>query len=1668
MPKWSAHVDAAAKAAYAEEYPEGPTAATEAALSSCAGGAARTFLCGPFAALARDCSRLSPGYHWRTALRELLETNPSSAAAASSASDSLLRWQDQFGALVQRTCLELLSSGRLTDDAKDPEAAPSLVAPGTWLHDGVVFRRVEMAELASFRLAQRALEAAAACCAPHICVVPLTLCHVMGHCVAAAPLPPLEAGDVPCTGLGDEAAQSALRGLATCLSVPFSALRDAVTVRYGADGVLWVLDASGITPLLPPGIRASEGTDDDTAAAATTAAPAKPFPVALRVSALSRMRGDDAFVDSLRPVATWASWPAPAPAAAAQPRLPPLRARRGLELLLGVADEQLSADAAAAVLPRALQSFRGELGGTVCGMNSSRALPPPPPPAVLSPQSAPSPPPAAGQGGDDGVRAAQWSLGPGLRRALCDLLVASGADPAAVGQGRTLATFEDVLCERRAAVAAAAADPKADPAWPSAGLLLRRSGLPIRFCGKLWNAVLRVRDCAPEDEALQAVCERALAVLATEMVARGFKRWLRSHWLGCGSEGECCEEADRLFSNLLRNDKRRRSIEAANFFSRELLPLVASAELFGEVHEKHMILLRCDRHRVYFAVCSACGVHVQAGKAIAVHPFVRSFRLPHHVLGGPAAGQEETLQQLRGILASPSRGSPFERWPVALAVARLTATLPAEGARSGADAAVSVARKFEEAIKQYQLQQKGDAGEVVAATHFAAQLAWDMHSDAQRSAGDYTGLLDIQRAVWHTPAIGQPWRSQRHGANPGPLTSWIHAVTVMNATMYKYHSHVDADGLLQEPPADAAAALLRIKDAVSTSGVDPVHEHAPEAFALFGLGQIRSEEPGAELEAIEYFEKFKVLWGSVMGDMDQQVGICFDHIGRLRNSLGDRSAAERDLVRALNIFRAELGPSSARTASSMNNLAFLFFFSDDDTTRRRALPLFMESLDIARTASGEVSAEVATLLNNIGSVYFQVNEWRNAESTFQKSLEVSKALRPPDLESAALCEQHIRICRKRMQQHAARLLARVARGALGRSMLRKRFAAAQRDRDAAAKRASAARAAAAAAERDESAARGELVHQQLVARSELTDQRDSAVTAKRAEAQSRGAAERERVLAGEGEARAALAAEEAAARSGAAASAESGRAAATRAATDRDAAEKAAAEKAAAEKAAADRAAADKEAADRAAAERAAADKAAADAAAERAARREEAAKAFDEAERQRAERAEKRKAALVEIERKAAQELQEPEAAARKGVAESEADGRRGLELQSRADNDTATAMQRAALEDAASVMHQSVESEEARQRTRLVESRSALVAAQEALTEEGPGRAAVRADERIARGELADAGVRGRQLAQEQMRATARQALQNQALAGAGELITAEDTARAQVAAQMAEEARERGATPPQKQRGGSPRYWIDQHINIDHDATDPEQEQELLKRLRAVQARLRISRSDSPAEDPVGAPDAAAAAVSDALVVLAAERAAVTGGCAVAATLGGRRNSTPLPPLRRNSAEPTGLPPARPRGNSIRSDGLSDKPRDKRQDTRVWADVHRVSMKLERRLRKDLEAATSHQAPALRVRLDNVRRVIEVCRNIDPSLTDDVRHRTPSVDLLAMPGLHSRRAWATPPRRRSSTGSPALAAPRRRTNSLGEMPVMPHPPLQPRSGRRSSAASRLTPIR
>ena len=152
-------------------------------------------------------------------------------------------------------------------------------------------------------------------------------------------------------------------------------------------------------------------------------------------------------------------------------------------------------------------------------------------------------------------------------------------------------------------------------------------------------------------------------------------------------------------------------------------------------------------------------------------------------------------------------------------------------------------------------------------------------------------------------------------------------------------------------------------------------------------------QAGRYAEAIPLAEQALTIRETALGPDHPDTATSLNNLAFLYDSQGRYGEAEPLYQRSLAIRETALGPDHPDTATSLNNLAFLY---DSQGRYGEAEPLYQRSLAIRETALGPDHPDTATSLNNLAFLYDSQGRYGEAEPLYQRSLAIRETALGPD------------------------------------------------------------------------------------------------------------------------------------------------------------------------------------------------------------------------------------------------------------------------------------------------------------------------------------------------------------------------------------------------------------------------------------------------------------------------------------------------------------------------------------------------------------------------------------------------------------------------------------------------------------------------------------------------
>ncbi|MGB3299597.1 MAG: tetratricopeptide repeat protein, partial [Phormidesmis sp.] len=152
-------------------------------------------------------------------------------------------------------------------------------------------------------------------------------------------------------------------------------------------------------------------------------------------------------------------------------------------------------------------------------------------------------------------------------------------------------------------------------------------------------------------------------------------------------------------------------------------------------------------------------------------------------------------------------------------------------------------------------------------------------------------------------------------------------------------------------------------------------------------------EVGAQKELRHLTSKFeallnplKLLSAATNGENSPaNIATHLNTLADLYESQGRYGEAEPLFLKALEIWKAELGDRHPDTATSLNNLALLY---DSQGRYGEAEPLYVEALEICKAELGDQHPDTASSLFNLAALYHQTQRHQKALSYIQQALNI--------------------------------------------------------------------------------------------------------------------------------------------------------------------------------------------------------------------------------------------------------------------------------------------------------------------------------------------------------------------------------------------------------------------------------------------------------------------------------------------------------------------------------------------------------------------------------------------------------------------------------------------------------------------------------------------------------
>ena len=156
------------------------------------------------------------------------------------------------------------------------------------------------------------------------------------------------------------------------------------------------------------------------------------------------------------------------------------------------------------------------------------------------------------------------------------------------------------------------------------------------------------------------------------------------------------------------------------------------------------------------------------------------------------------------------------------------------------------------------------------------------------------------------------------------------------------------------------------------------------ALVLDAYGTLMTDQ-GEYEKAEKITEEALRIAEAVKGSEDPDVAQIKNNLATSYNYLGKLDQADSLYKESLRVFRKHYGNFHIRVSSSLNNLAFINIFKKE---HKLALPLLEEALNIKIVVLGKDHPDLINAYSNVGSTYFNIDDYKNAEKFMSASIDV--------------------------------------------------------------------------------------------------------------------------------------------------------------------------------------------------------------------------------------------------------------------------------------------------------------------------------------------------------------------------------------------------------------------------------------------------------------------------------------------------------------------------------------------------------------------------------------------------------------------------------------------------------------------------------------------------------
>jgi tetratricopeptide (TPR) repeat protein len=186
-------------------------------------------------------------------------------------------------------------------------------------------------------------------------------------------------------------------------------------------------------------------------------------------------------------------------------------------------------------------------------------------------------------------------------------------------------------------------------------------------------------------------------------------------------------------------------------------------------------------------------------------------------------------------------------------------------------------------------------------------------------------------------------------------------------------------------------ALKYLKQALKMYQNLYLGNHPAIASSLYNIGntyKILEEYP----KSLEYSNEALEMRKAIYPEKHPSIAMSLNNIGSIYHGLGNNPQALHYLKEALEMRRAiYLDNNHPDVATSLYNIG-MFYHSLKLKDHKEALEYLRQALEMRRKIYGEDHLDIATTLNNIGSVYYNLNKHQEALESYKQSLQIEKKM----------------------------------------------------------------------------------------------------------------------------------------------------------------------------------------------------------------------------------------------------------------------------------------------------------------------------------------------------------------------------------------------------------------------------------------------------------------------------------------------------------------------------------------------------------------------------------------------------------------------------------------------------------------------------------------------------